>query len=81
MLGISLALLGFLYAMIISILALMEITTPGWAVKLFSLILIIGGVQMTMIGIIGEYLWRTLDETRKRPNYFIENGLYKGITI
>ncbi len=36
------------------------------------IILILGGIQLTMLGVIGEYLWRTLDETRNRPNYFIE---------
>lgn len=30
------------------------------------------GMQMTMLGILGEYLWRTLDETRKRPPYVID---------
>jgi len=30
------------------------------------------GIQMTMLGILGEYLWRTLDESRKRPNFVIE---------
>ena len=29
---------------------------------------------MTMFGIVGEYLWRNLDETRKRPLYFIERS-------
>jgi dolichol-phosphate mannosyltransferase len=35
-------------------------------------ILVLGGIQMIMLGMIGEYLWRNLDETRKRPLYFIE---------
>jgi hypothetical protein len=25
-----------------------------------------------MLGIIGEYLWRTLDQVRNRPQYIIE---------
>jgi dolichol-phosphate mannosyltransferase len=28
---------------------------------------------MMMLGIIGEYLWRTLDEVRRRQLYVIEN--------
>jgi len=35
-------------------------------------VLVIGGVQMIMMGISGEYLWRTLDEVRCRPRYLIE---------
>jgi dolichol-phosphate mannosyltransferase len=27
---------------------------------------------MIMLGVAGEYLWRNLDESRKRPLYFIE---------
>ena len=27
---------------------------------------------MTMLGVLGEYLWRGLDETRRRPPYVIE---------
>ena len=39
------------------------------------LILFIGGVQMVMIGIIGEYLWRTLAQVRQDPPYIIEQSL------
>jgi len=34
-------------------------------------ILIIGGVQLIFLGIIGEYLWRTFDEVRKRPSFVV----------
>ena len=27
---------------------------------------------MIMLGIIGEYMWRNLDESRKRPLYIID---------
>jgi dolichol-phosphate mannosyltransferase len=37
-------------------------------------ILVLGGLQMVMFGIVGEYLWRNLDESRKRPLYFIEKS-------
>jgi dolichol-phosphate mannosyltransferase len=30
------------------------------------------GLQMTMLGVLGEYLWRTLDETRRRPGFVID---------
>jgi dolichol-phosphate mannosyltransferase len=35
--------------------------------------LILGGVQIVMLGILGEYLWRNLSETRQRPRYLIED--------
>jgi polyisoprenyl-phosphate glycosyltransferase len=30
------------------------------------------GIQMTMLGVLGEYLWRTLDEVRRRPHFVID---------
>jgi dolichol-phosphate mannosyltransferase len=40
-------------------------------------ILIIGGLQMIMLGVLGEYLWRNLEESRRRPLFLIEDQ--KGI--
>jgi hypothetical protein len=36
------------------------------------IVLVMGGVQMLMLGIIGEYLWRTLAQARNRDPYIIE---------
>lgn len=30
------------------------------------------GIQMAMLGVLGEYLWRTLDEVRRRPQFVID---------
>jgi hypothetical protein len=35
-------------------------------------LLVIGGVQMLMMAVLGEYLWRALDEARRRPRFLIE---------
>jgi len=50
-------------------------STPvmGWA-SLMVVVLLLGGVQMTMLGVIGEYLWRTLEESRRRPRFFLEDS-------
>jgi len=32
-------------------------------------------VQLIMLGVLGEYLWRTFDETRGRPRYIIEEKI------
>ena len=45
-------------------------TTPGWTSMMFT-ILFLGGVQLVSIGIIGEYIARIFNESKKRPHYFI----------
>jgi dolichol-phosphate mannosyltransferase len=71
-LGILLALGGFLYALIIFFAKIFgRIPAAGWA-PLMIVILILSGIQMLMLGVIGEYLWRTLDQVRSRPAYIIE---------
>lgn len=47
--------------------------TPwGWA-STTALMLIVGGVQLLVLGIIGEYLGRMFDEVRRRPAYVISS--------
>jgi len=48
-----------------------DIEVEGWTTTII-LVTFIGGIQMIMLGILGEYLWRTLDETRKRPTFIIK---------
>jgi len=43
--------------------------------SLIVVILFIGGVQLISIGIIGEYLSRIFDETKKRPLYLIKEQI------
>ncbi|MBP8156854.1 MAG: glycosyltransferase family 2 protein [Flavobacterium sp.] len=77
LLGIIISFLGFIYAMVIAYNRFIN-NTPfdGWA-PIMILILIIGGLIMLMLGIIGEYVWRTYDETRKRPLYIIKDKFAK----
>ena len=74
-LGGTFASLGFLYAMVIIIRAL-SFSSPilGWS-SLMVVVLVMGGLQMLMMGVIGEYLWRTLDEVRARPRYILDRVL------
>jgi polyisoprenyl-phosphate glycosyltransferase len=44
---------------------------PG-SLLIFAGILTIGGLNLLMLGIVGEYLWRALEESRRRPSYVIE---------
>jgi len=35
-------------------------------------LLVVSGTQLVFLGILGEYLWRNFDETRKRPAFIID---------
>ncbi len=74
--GILVSIIGFFYAIDRIISAIRGNTVPGWA-SIMVVILILGGFQMTMFGIVGEYLWRNLEESRRRPLYFIEKSTFK----
>lgn len=48
-----------------------NIQIPGWS-GLMVIVLLVSSFQMIALGILGEYVWRTLDASRKRPNYVID---------
>lgn len=71
--GSIMSLVGFLSAIWFVLEYFMYGTqVAGWTSLIVS-VLVISGVQLIMLGIIGEYLWRNLDESRKRPLYIIED--------
>ncbi|MEC7641715.1 MAG: hypothetical protein VYC17_06125 [Nitrospinota bacterium] len=70
--GILFALGGSIFGMNIVWYTLIYGTpVAGWS-SLMIVVLVIGGMLMTMLGILGEYLWRAFDEARGRPRYVIE---------
>lgn len=71
--GFLFALTGFVYAGIIAFKALSSRTAPAGYPSVFVAVVVLGGIQMVMLGILGEYLWRALNESRRRPQYLIES--------
>ena len=69
--GLATALAGFAWAAVVVVNALRGAPPSGWA-SLMVAVLLLGGIQMLMLGVLGEYLWRTLDEARRRPRALIE---------
>lgn len=74
-LGIFMAILGFIYACFIIFQRLFfSVPVEGWA-SLMVVLLVVSGVQLLMLGILGEYIWRNFDEARKRPAFIIDKML------
>ncbi|HEY1793754.1 MAG TPA: glycosyltransferase family 2 protein [Opitutaceae bacterium] len=73
--GLVFAAGGFTYAVYLALRALIYGNpVQGWS-STMCVILIVSGVQLSMLGIFGEYLWRTFDEARGRPRYVIEKRI------
>jgi dolichol-phosphate mannosyltransferase len=74
-LGIGLAAAGFLYALVVIAWHMAgRIRAPGFS-ALMVVILIVSGVQLVLMGVIGEYLWRVLEESRRRPAFVVEEAV------
>lgn len=73
--GFVIASTGFLYALfIIATRLIWGSVIEGWA-ALMVVSLVLGGIQLLMLGVIGEYMWRTLAQSRSRDAYVIEEVL------
>jgi dolichol-phosphate mannosyltransferase len=74
-LGLFLGLLSFLYGIAIIIAKLGGyVEVKGWA-GIMAVILLLSSFQMIALGIIGEYVWRTLDASRNRPNFVVDEAV------
>jgi glycosyltransferase involved in cell wall biosynthesis len=72
-LGVSIAMLGLLYAALLFVLRFVYLKpVEGWT-SLICVVLVTSGIQLLMLGVLGEYLWRNFDETRGRPRYIVES--------
>lgn len=73
--GFSISILGFLYAVMIIIRRIVYgLAIEGWS-SLMVVTLLISGVQLIMLGVVAEYLWRTFDSVRSRPMYLIDEEI------
>jgi dolichol-phosphate mannosyltransferase len=75
LLGVAISVAGLAYAaFIVCAWFAFDLKVQGWA-SLMVVLLIVSGAQLLVMGIIGEYLWRNLDETRRRPRFIVESVL------
>lgn len=75
--GLGVAALAFLYALFLAVRTMLYgIDVPGYA-SLMVVVLFLGGIQLITLGVLGEYLGRIYDETKRRPLYIVRD--YYGI--
>jgi dolichol-phosphate mannosyltransferase len=67
--GVSLAAAGYLLFVLWAAL-FTERTVPGWS-SILATLLILGGVQLIVLWILGEYVGRLYEEVKRRPLYVI----------
>jgi polyisoprenyl-phosphate glycosyltransferase len=71
MLGIVLAVIAFIYGLQIVYETLVYgEKVPGYP-SLFVGMMVLGGVQLVMLGVLGEYIGKLLEEIKGRPVYFV----------
>lgn len=68
--GFAVSIFAFLYILVVLVLKAVGISWLGYT-SLMASILFLGGVQLLMIGIMGEYLGRIFDEVKRRPLYLV----------
>jgi glycosyltransferase involved in cell wall biosynthesis len=73
--GIAVSLVSFLYGLVILAQKLLfDVPVPGLASTLV-MISFFGGMQLLCIGVIGEYVGRTLVEAKGRPLFLVESDI------
>lgn len=71
-LGILIALAAFLYGGFVIVKTLLFGNPVAGYPSLMTVVLFLGGLQLLFIGVVGEYLGRIFNETKRRPLYFIK---------
>jgi len=71
-----LGVVAFVSAVLLSIVLVLQrllfgTEAAGWSSVMIAL-LVLHGFELLAIGIVGEYVWRALDQVRPRPIYVVE---------
>jgi polyisoprenyl-phosphate glycosyltransferase len=70
-LGLVMAAVAFIAIPVVAILRLAGLYSVSGIASVHILVLLIGGIQMFFLGVLGEYLARDYDETKRRPVYIV----------
>ena len=71
----AVSMLGIVYILIVALTG--RVTVAGWA-SVMVVMFFMFSLMMIGMGILGEYVWRGLEESRKRPSFIIESEFRSG---
>ena len=74
----SISFLGILYILVVTLTG--RVSVAGWA-SVMVVMFFMFSVMMIGLGILGEYVWRGLEEARKRPSFIIESEYRLGVDV
>lgn len=70
--GMLISFIAVIYAIVTFVKTMvLGVSVPGYA-SLLIIVLVLGGVQLLSLGVIGEYLGRIFMQTKRRPNYLVQ---------
>ena len=77
LIGFFLSIFSFIYGIYALIVVLFNFqSVSGWA-SIIACVLFIGGIQLMILGILGEYIGKIYFEVKKRPLYIIKETKIK----
>jgi len=71
---LGVALLGVALVLLVAGVARWVQTDHGHLILLVAAMAGVGGLQLAATGLVGEYVWRALEEARRRPQFVIERA-------
>ena len=71
LLGVMISALSILYIFVVMVKQALGMNLPGYT-SLMAAILFLGGVQLIVLGIMGEYIGRIYEQGKNRPIYLID---------
>jgi dolichol-phosphate mannosyltransferase len=73
LMGIGLSVIAFLLALVYLVMKLLGVSFPVGNPTIVIVVGFFSGIQLLSLGVIGEYVGRTYDESRRRPKYILES--------
>lgn len=71
-LGMLVSVAAFIYALVLIIRKIFFFVDMSGYTSIMAVILLLGGINLLFIGILGEYIGKIFNETKKRPLYLVE---------